>query len=96
MTNSQLCVVGEAVVAWAEDKGMKPIGTGFGKPSNGNLVVALAERYTGDPCVPDVDYLVWSPTHPGSVSGYMASSFNGKPSNMVRGGWVDFICPITL
>ena len=43
---------------------------------------------------PNIDYLLWDLSHPTLIVGYMRDTWNGKQSDMVRGGYLDFVCPI--
>ena len=91
-----------ALIAWAKSKGMKPdvdtMTLGI-SPSlmttNGltTITLPLLEQYDADPLVPNVDFLLWRSSHPGSVTGYQHQLWQGKVKPQVRGGWVDFICP---
>ena len=95
MTERQARTIFNALFQWADRKGMKPIKSYIIKRSPGNceIAVSLSEEFNSDPSAPNVDYIVWNLTHPGSVTGYQHQVFRGKSKPQVRGGWVDFIYP---
>lgn len=96
LSKAELLLIAEAVAAWANHRQMNPILGTYWIEKNGQITIRLKEQYNGDPLVPNVDYLIWKPSHPCSITGYQYETWNGKVTSRVRGGWVDFICPVKL
>lgn len=91
MNHQQLSVIGAELKAHCERKGMKVAGL---IKRGSQITITLSEQYNGDPDKPNIDYLVWDSSRPTLIVGYMRDTWNGKQSDMVRGGYLDFVCPI--
>lgn len=91
MTIQQFSVIASELKSHCEQKGMKVQEI---YKRRWGAVILLSEQYNGDLDKPNIDYLVWDSSRPTLIVGYMRDTWNGKQSDMVRGGYLDFVCPI--
>lgn len=91
MNLQQFTVISDELKKHCECKGMKVSCI----TKSGSLVkITLSEQYTRDLDKPNIDYLLWESSRPTVLVGYMRDTWNGNRSDLVRGGYFDFICPI--
>lgn len=91
MNNNQFKVVAAELKQHCERKGMRVKEV---LRQRHRVCIILTEQFNSDPDKPNIDYLVWDSSRPTLIVGYMRDTWNGKQSDMVRGGYLDFVCPI--
>lgn len=91
MNIQQFSVIAPELKAHCERKGMKVADL---TKRGSQVAILLSEQFNGDKDKPNIDYLLWDSSRPTLLVGYMRDTWNGKQSDMIRGGYLDFVCPI--